>query len=478
MLPIRKVNDFRVALTSYYNKTFVDRSKRRTDDYERWLLTTLKEIGVNGEDDRITDMRLGNVFAAETPLPRIYTMLSKQISEFRSGDYHFYLDYFGRNEFFANTAYNADLEVAGIVAVAQHKDKGVIYVDTNNVFYSDSKDGLDAIGTLTDILGLDTTKAPDEVAEMTVQNKIVPVGLTLAYYFGLGNLIKELGIEHSRHPRGERLELTPDDYTLVFQDEVIVLSKLDTRATLILNGLNRYHRSLKKYSVWDFDKKDVYYRLLEEAGLGVRYLRELDTLRTAWVDPITEGLLQQMGEPTEFSKLLVRSVELLLTDFCPKETDPKFMRYRGYERFAGVIYSEMSRAVKSFNNRAGAGEIGVEMNPYAVWQKLVQDPSVGIVEDSNPIANLREQEGFTYRGDGGRSSVSMVERTRVLHEDDVGTVSESTVDSGEVGVIAYMSPDANIQNLRGMTKPKGPQDGPSKLLSSSALLAPCVEHDD
>ena len=478
-LPLRKVNDFRVAMTSYYNKIFVDRSKRKTDDFERWLLAALKEAAIDTNNPMITDMRLGNAFAEEARLPRMYTLVSKQITEFKSGEYHFFFDHAHRELHFANQ-YGIDVtqeEIGGQVVVGVH-NKRAICMDSNNVLYRNEPQGQEPLGSLTDVIGLDMTKAPDEVAEMTVQNKIIPVGVALAYYFGLSTLLKELGVEFSRHPRGERLQLTPDSYTLVFQDEVIVLSRQDNRATLILNGLNRYYRSMKKFSVWDFDKKDVYYRLLEEAGLGVRYLRELDALKSAWVDPITEGLLIEMGEPTEFSKLLVRAVELLMTDYCPKETDPKFMRYRGYERFAGVVYGELSRSVKTFNNRATVGEIGVEMNPYAVWQKLVQDPSVGIVEESNPIANLREQEGYTYRGDGGRSSVSMVERTRVMHEDDEGTTSESTVDSGEVGVIAYLSPDANIQNLRGTTRPRAPEDGPSKLISSSALLSPCVEHDD
>jgi hypothetical protein len=476
--PIRKVNDFRVALTSYFNKIFVDRSKRKTDDFERWITSQIKARADDAKDTTVTDIHTGNSFVEELHLPRIYSIMAKEITSFTSGQYQFFFDYNNRVAHFAALGIDVEQEEPAGQTILGNYGKQALCVDSNSVIYLNTPEGQEAIGVLTDLIGLDASRAPEEVAEMTVQNKIIPVGFTLAYYFGLSNLLKELSVEYSRHPRGETLEMPADAYKLVFQDEVIVLSKADNRATLIINGLNRYHRALKKFSVWDFDKKDVYYRLLEDAGLGVRYIRELDALKTAWVDPITEGLLLQMGEPTEFSKLLVRAVELLLTDYCPKETDPKYMRYRGYERFSGVIYGELSKAVKSFNNRSSGGEIGVEMNPYAVWQKLVGDPSNGIVEESNPIANLREQEGFTYRGDGGRSSVSMVERTRIFHKDDEGTVGEGTVDSGEVGVIAYLSPDANMIDLRGNTRVKAPGDGPNKLLSSSALLSPCVEHDD
>lgn len=116
-------------------------------------------------------------------------------------------------------------ETAGQVLMGVF-NKQAICMDSSSVLYLNTKDGQEPLGTLTDVIGLDMTKAPDEVAEMSIQNKIVPVGIALAYYFGLSTLLKELGVEHSRHARGERLKLTADSYTLVFQDEVIVLSGL------------------------------------------------------------------------------------------------------------------------------------------------------------------------------------------------------------------------------------------------------------
>jgi hypothetical protein len=478
--PIRKIKPARVALTSYYNKTFVDRSQRTVNDYDRWLCGVISKQGLDTDDTSITDLRFGELNDTGLHLPRIYTLLAKRFRSFKAGQYEFFFDYPTRVEFFQK---HLNLDVTGIetemqVVVGVLNGKPVI-VDSNNAFYLYTPDGLEVLGTLTDLLEIDTSKAPIEAAEMTVANKVLPVGFVLGYQFGLSETIRLLGAEVSRHQRGERLSTSADEYTLVFQDEVLVFSKHDYRAMLVLAGLNRFHRNLKQYSVWDFDKPDVYYRILEDNGLGIRYLREITALFQAWVDPITRGLLESMGEPTEYGLLLIRAVELLMTDYSPAEVDGAFMRYRGYERFAGAVYGELSRAVKTFNNRAGSGEHAVELNPHQVWQKVVQDPSVGAVEDSNPFANMREQEAMTYRGDGGRSGTSMVENTRIFHDSDKGVVSESTVDSGDVGVVAYLTPDANFTDLRGNTRPFDKQsDGPSKLLSSSALCAPTVEHDD
>jgi len=58
-------------------------------------------------------------------------------------------------------------------------------------------------------------------------------------------------------------------------------------------------------------------------------------------------------------------------------------------------------------------------------------------------------------------------------------VSESTQDSGDVGVVAYLSPNANIEDLFGTTRRYDPKtDGPASVLSSSTLNAPFADKDD
>ncbi|MFO5742356.1 hypothetical protein ACLBPW_30120, partial [Klebsiella pneumoniae] len=88
--------------------------------------------------------------------------------------------------------------------------------------------------------------------------------------------------------------------------EILVFVRADSIAMLVLSGLKRYHKSLRRYSVYDFNKRDVYFRVLEEAGLSNRFTRDIDTLFSAWVDPSTEGLLKEMGEPSTFEGLLYR----------------------------------------------------------------------------------------------------------------------------------------------------------------------------
>lgn len=477
MQPIRKVSPTRVALTSYYNKVFVDRSPRKVNDYARWLTNEIVTRGLDADDTRIVNIRLADVFDQHYRVPRIYSLLARRVVAFTAGDDYFYFDAAKRHEVFANEVL-ARLESETVIVVGL-RGKRPLVVDMNDDFYVEDADGLTYLGRLPGLLDIPTEKAPLEVAEMSIANKALPVGFVLAYHLGLSGLLKALNCEVSRFPVGQRISPTADEYTLVFDDEVLVLSRLDRRSAYILAGLRRYHAVIKRYSVWDFDRRDVFYKLLEDGGLGVRYLREIDALFQAWMDPITKGLLEEMQEPTDFLRLVLRAVELLQTDESPDEVDGAYMRYRGYERFAGMVYSELMRVGKSFNARVATGENAVELNPHTIWQNVVGDATVAPVEDRNPIRNLREQEVMTYRGAGGRGAKSMVTRTRKFTDADMGVVSESTVDSGDVGVIAYLSPDANFTSLRGTTRRYDPEkDGATKVFSTSSLNAPCVDRDD
>ena len=86
---------------------------------------------------------------------------------------------------------------------------------------------------------------------------------------------------------------------------------------------------------------------------------------------------------------------------------------------------------------------------------------------------------MTYGGVGGRSSRSMTKRTRIYHKNDMGTISEATVDSGDVAINTYTSADPQFTSLRGISKRyEIGKTGATALLSSSALLAPCTDRDD
>ncbi len=479
-LPIRKISPTRVALTSYYSKLFVNRSARVTNDFDKWLKKNITKLALEPENPTVTHLKHAAKDMSAFHLPRIYSALAESYNGFEVDGITFHFDYESREEYFSAKGINvSQIEKQGIV-VAGHKGKDAVTVDPNGYFYlNTTADGLTPIGRMVDILDLSLAKAPLESTTLSVLNKDIPLGLVLAYRKGLTNLLNELKVEYKTHQRGTRLQLSDDEYTLVFMDEVLVFNRDNYRDTLILSGLKRYQKTLQQFSRWDFDRQDVYFRIMDMAGLQTRYIREIDSLFSSWVDPITRDILVDMGEPTDFEQLLYRAIDLLLTDWSPSEVDGAYMRYKGYERMAGTIYNSLVKTVKVFNSRQGRGEQTISLHPFEIWTKIVQDPTMSIVEDSNPIQNLREQEVVTYAGEGGRSTQTMVARTRVFHKNDLGIVSEATVDSGSVGAIFYLTPDANFKNMRGVTRPYNAEtDGVAKVFATTSLISANSDTDD
>jgi hypothetical protein len=227
------------------------------------------------------------------------------------------------------------------------------------------------------------------------------------------------------------------------------------------------------------DNPNVYLNILDFVGLSARHLKEISLFTSLFVDPITRELLVEMKEPTTVQGLLVRSSELLLVDTHPDLLDMKYMRIKGYERLAGAVYAELVQSVRAHRSRADKSSKPLELHPYAVWTRVVQDPSMALVSDQNPIENLKQKEAVTYAGIGGRGSRTMTKVTRQYHESDIGVISESTLDSANVGVNVFTSADPQFKSLRGTTRPLDYSSvSPTSLLSTSALLAPGSDHDD
>lgn len=476
-VPIRKVNSKRVALTSYYGKVFVDRSDRATENYSRWLGNKISEMGFNPEDSQVTHLRASNVLDTDLTLPKTYSTMASRFQGFEVGDVELFFDYHKRLEHFGEEKVKA-VETNDLLVMGK-KGRNLVVTDPQDTLYEVKNGELVVLGKLEELLGLDIGSAPTEVAELMVFSKAIPLGVVMAYYLGIEPLLERLKATTRRLRSGERLSLEASEYAIKFEDETLVVDREDRLASLLLAGFNRYKKTVRNYTLTDFNRPEVYETLLDQAGLGVRYIRELKMLQDMFVDPITRDILVEMQEPTNWIDLLQRSGELLLTDYSPAETDLAFMRIKGYERLAGAVYGELVKSMRIYSSRRGGAKNQLELSPHAVWQAIQEDPSKGLVEDSNPIQNLKEKEVVTYGGTGGRSRRSMVKRSRVFHQNDMGTISEATPDSGDVGINTYLTANPKLATLRGLThRYDGQEDGTASLLSTSALLSPAADSDD
>ena len=479
-VPIRKTGPRTVALTSYYAKAFVERSERMVVNYPKWLYKQLSIIET--DTDRMKNVKRVDVFNHLVDTPRIHSILSKVYNTFvLDNKYTFNLNV-NKLEDIYDKKFVANANKDGYQLVG-HVGKGAnmhpLVVDKENIFYIKKDKDIEILGDVDAVFGIDNSKAPVEIAELSMFSKNIPLAFILGYSLGLMQLIKRLNAAYRRVPKGGQLNLEPNEYTVRFSDETLVFRKDQYKAAMILGGYNRYHREISKYPVDSFNSSDVYVNILEDNKIRVGFIREIELAMDMFVDPMTRDLLLEMNEPTNLEDLLFRSVELLLTDWHPKENSRKYMRDVGYERIAGALYGELVKSVRRYRSRGVGSDSKIEMNPEALWMSILTDAATIQVEDSNPIRNLKEKEFVTFGGSGGRSNQSMVKRVRSFTDDDLGITSDGGVDSGNVGINVSLTPNANINSLSGIAgNDKLDKTNTASMVSTTTLLSPAIDHDD
>lgn len=477
-LPIRKISSDTVALTSYYGKVFVKRSEKRVNNYAEWLVNQVRAMGLDDVDTTVNEMQTANVFDHLFECPRYYSILAKEFRSFVVSGFTFNFDHTKRAALFGEDTLKT-YEREGNIVVAKNSKGQFLIMDNDGALYISADGDMVDYNSLEGMLRLDSFKAPVDFVEVKVLGQNIPLGVILAWEVGLTQLIKSLGVIPRRVPAGQRLNLEAHEYPVVFADETLVFLRDDRFASMILAGFNEFHREIRQFASYEFDKRGVYLNVLEGAKLGPRYLREIGLQYQMFVDPITYDLLVEMKEPTDWRGLLLRSTEMLMNDAHPDELDPQYMRIKGYERFAGAVYSELVKAIRIHGGKPGKSRAQLDLDPYAIKKAIAKDPSVALVSEINPVQNLKEIEAVTYGGVGGRSSRSMTKRTRVYHPNDMGTISESTVDSSDVAINTFTSADPQFTSLRGISKRyQLGVTGNTALLSTSALLSPGAMNDD
>lgn len=482
VLPIRKISPTEVVLSSYAGKCFIQRSTRSRFDYGKWIKSYLASNATDVDSTVFNNAVLSTVVNYQVKLPWMYTTIASVVSSFDVDGIHYTFDYNRRIENLKLTKDELKLEKKGTVIVARDANKLFILKEDDEIVSVD--DGVEEpysdFETLLKISG----KRPISIAEMKIYGKEIPVGVCLGYLIGLSSLLKLLKARVRRSIPGERMDLEEHEFVIRFKNENLILDSRDRRVSLIMAGWTRIEAATKQYDIALFDNTDVYQPLLDRAGIQPRYLKELDAYNAGFIDPMTADLLKSMGEPMEYVPLVARAVELLMDEYVPpSRVDPKgdielTERIRGYERIPGMVYESLFKAMRTYAARANRSDAKVIVNPNEAMDWILSDPTTSIVNNINPVHALREREVITFGGRYGRSKRAMVANTRLYVPEDKGFISEASVDSGDVGVITYLTPNANITTTRGTIRLFDPKrDSTSSLVSTSVQLMPGADGD-
>ena len=435
--PFRKIAPHKVALTSYYDrKLMVSRSQKVVDDLGSFMV---KQIGLQSKAKGYTFSK-GGVYNRRYDSPRLYSLLAKQYKFIKVDDttLDFQIDdllekhpdwkqYTKRERFLVG-----------------EKEGMPLTLDAYGNLYQAEKD----IGTLEDLLGIDLRKAPLEHAVINISGFLFPLGVVLCYYFGIDKLLKVIKATTRTVPIGTRPKLSSDEYAIQFNDEYLIFNRREKLTTLIFGGMPKL-KNIGNFSRSDLNNNAIWPALMGDPRVRPGQFQEMKNLFDLFIDPITKEELGRMGLSDSFHYLLIDAAKALSTDFTRHEVEIEEQRVVGYERFAGHLYAELARCVRQYRNKGKGRKHKLDFNPDAVILNIGTDTSVNLVEEVNPIHQLKDQEEVTFGGMSGRSEITMVKRARTQLESYKGIISEANKDSGKVGFVTYLTSDPGIADFRG-----------------------------
>ena len=476
-LPIRKIGESRVALTSNYGKLFIYRTERKANDPYSYIISTLQNDYLEDQTFVTKILPSSRKISHKTKMPNIYSYLSRNFSEVHTAKVTLLLDTDSATNHLDSKVIT-DIENKKLFFCGHLPNKHIVVVDYNDMFY-DYSANMTPIGDIVELLGLDSTKIPKAFSAIKILGDNIPLGVCLGYYVGLSNLVALTNSKVRTLEPGTRYKAKYNEIILKFNDAKLVIEPSGKDAELLFNGFLYYKDFIKQYSVTEFGRKEIYLNLFEFRDAGLMHIKELNLLEELFLDPITIDVLKSINEPTDYLRLLLRANELLKDFVYPDVNDPLYSRIRGHDRVPGLMYKALSESIRDYrfkNSRKGK----IELDPYKVWNYVTQDNTVKIVEDLNPVLNLKEDETVTLSGADGFGKDAIPLMLRSYHENDMGLISEATVDSSDAGINTFLTPYAKLKSVRGLVEEgfSEVEKSNAKMFSTSAMLAPASEADD
>lgn len=475
-LPIRKISPTKVALTSNYGKLFIFRTERKSFDDFSYIVDHVKESYIN-ETNSIKKIKPGNSYSNLITLPNVYVNLSMHFETIETDQYSLLFNH-GNISKFIDEKTLKDLQSKNLIFIGYDKYKNILVIDYNDNIFNYSKN-MEALGDIIDLLNIDRLKVPKPFTMINILGDGVPLGVALSYYLGLSNLLSITDTKFEIIESSKQYKPTQNQIVLKFTDYKLILEPSKKEYHLLFNGFLYFKDIIKQHNLKDFDYKEIYLELMEFRNLSLLHIRELNLLEELFLDHITIDVLSGMNEPTDYLKLLLRANELLKDFSYPDINDPNFCRIRGYDRVPGLMYKALTESIRAYKFK-GSSRSKIELDPYKVWNYVTQDNTVKITEDNNPVTDTKEIEAITLTGLDGLNKDATPLYLRRFHKNDIGFISEATVDSGDVALNTYLTPYARFKDVRGLIDidNKDHVENQSKLFSTSVMLSPGSDQDD
>lgn len=452
-VPICKISPTRVNLSSNFNKSIVERETTVRTSYSDYIgkyLESLKEAD-------LISTGAGRYVQKDQFIPFDYSAIAQRYQKIAFGTCAMFFQYPTRLAIADDPKAVEEQETKYGTFIGMW-GKARLFMDAHNAIHKvengNATQSWESILSLLNSQFGDKVSPPPMVSEHTnlvLLSGAYPLGIVLAYQFGLKAMFEMIGLEYRFTPKGAKPVIGPNDISVRFANGTIVFSRYPLARSLIVSGLN--WADLSKFTTDSMEVKATYEDIFESKNISINYLKGIRNYFDLFIDPITLETLKEMKEPTTVRELLLKA-NLMLSDWTANpSSDIRNHRVRGQERFAGFLYKEIATALANYRN-VKTRKRGFSINPVSVFQAISRDQTTAPADIVNPLHEAKDDLFCTFSGTQGRTQASFVTKDRVMARDGMGSISEAFPDSGMVGINTYLSTNANIANTRGMFTPK------------------------
>ena len=484
-LPITKINNYRVSLSSNYGKTIVERNTSIRYNFANHFISILEKYNKDNPDKPIKFKK--HVYTYHAQLPFEYTTIGKNIKYVQGPKYEVNFSYdtrfnsIGSSKTLIDKIKKAESKYGVLVGKSRIENHIFLFMNEKNII---TEVDVDLNKVLSEGFLLDYVIPPHyqsvkpEWINLLILDKKLPLIFILGYKFGLKRILDDIKIPYRTVPKGHQLNLLPYEIPIRFNDVTLIIPRYPITKSWIICGLLAFN-NLTNYSFSDLDIEDTYYDIISQKGLSINYIKGIDNFFNFFIDPITEEILKELGEPTTPKELLYRAVEILNTEYHEEPAAVKNFRVKSLEKINGVIYNEITKQYAQYLNDKSKNT-SFTINTEAVLMKILQDQSVILAEETNPIHYLKERTALTHGGFLGREADSFVERDRKYPSDGLGIISEAVPDNPKVGFSSFAPLNMLVDNSLGLFKQNKDISklGAGNILSVSGVLMPFSTNDD
>lgn len=267
-----------------------------------------------------------------------------------------------------------------------------------------------------------------------------------------------------------------------FKDGYIIFDTNHIRDVLLLNGMKQL--PTEEYSLVDYEAKGKgWVDYIGDLTGSVGYVKGLKNFQLSLLDPISKGILRDMGIEDDFVGVMLYVNTLLENDQFKEASDMSNYRIRGYEMLNGILYKllhkEMER-VRATKDSALPQKFSI--SPKALITEIVTTSNVEELQALNPLVESEMRNKVTWVGFGGLGDGEMVtKQMRAFHPSMKGIFGYFSPDSNKIGVNRTLSDNTAIRTVRGYL---GQHDDSAavdatKILAVNELLNPFASvHSD